>query len=58
MEKDLSVTVVINQQQEEMVQRLIAEGEYGSEPQAVIRDVFLRFCKSHPEFFRARAATT
>jgi len=39
-----------------MIQRLIDEGGYGDSPAAVIRDVFLRFCKSHPEFLRVPAA--
>jgi Arc/MetJ-type ribon-helix-helix transcriptional regulator len=56
MDQEVSVPVRLNQQQEQMIQRLIDEGGYGDSPAAVIRDVFLRFCKSHPEFLRVPAA--
>jgi Arc/MetJ-type ribon-helix-helix transcriptional regulator len=44
-----TVTVEINQQQAQMLDRLIAEGEYGQTYGEVIRTGFLRFCEQHPE---------
>jgi predicted O-methyltransferase YrrM len=44
------VTLEINQQQAQMLDRLIAEGGLGSTPAEVIRSGFLRFCRDHPEF--------
>lgn len=46
---DKSVTVVINQQQADMLERLIAEGGHGATHAEVIRSGFLRFCAEHPE---------
>jgi len=43
------VTVVINQQQADMLDRLIAEGRHGASYGDVIRSGFLRFCEDHPE---------
>jgi Arc/MetJ-type ribon-helix-helix transcriptional regulator len=45
-----TVTVVINQQQEQMLDRLIAERRYGSTHVEVIRSGFAAFCREHPEF--------
>jgi Arc/MetJ-type ribon-helix-helix transcriptional regulator len=50
MTEERVVTLEINQQQAEMLDRLIAEGELGSTPAEVIRSGFLRFCREHPEF--------
>jgi molybdopterin-biosynthesis enzyme MoeA-like protein len=44
-----TVVVEINQQQAEMLDRLIAEGGLGSTHGAVIRSGFARFCREHPE---------
>lgn len=46
------VTVVINQQQAQMLDRLIAEGGYGQTYGEVIRSGFLRFSKQHAELTR------
>ncbi len=43
------VTVVVNQQQADMLDRLIAEGGHGASHADVIRSGFLRFCQEHPE---------
>lgn len=45
-----AVTVEINQQQAQMLDRLIAEGGLGKTYGDVIRGGFLRFCEEHPEF--------
>ena len=45
-----TATVVINQQQEQMLDRLVAEERYGSTHAEVIRSGFLAFCEEHPEF--------
>ena len=45
-----AVTVEINQQQAQMLDRLIAEGGLGETYGEVIRSGFLRFCEEHPEF--------
>jgi Arc/MetJ-type ribon-helix-helix transcriptional regulator len=47
-----TVTVVINQQQAQMLDRLIADGGYGDTYAEVIRAGFLRFCQEHPEVLR------
>jgi hypothetical protein len=44
-----TVVVEINQQQAEMLDRLIAEGGLGSRHGEVIRSGFARFCREHPE---------
>jgi hypothetical protein len=49
MTEERVVTLEINQQQAQMLDRLIAEG-VGSTPAEVIRAGFLRFCVDHPEF--------
>lgn len=51
----MKVTVELNQQQEELLTRLIAEDEHGSTMEEVLRSVFLRFCSAHPELLWARA---
>jgi Arc/MetJ-type ribon-helix-helix transcriptional regulator len=43
------VTVVINQQQADMLDRLIAEGRHGTSYGEVIRSGFRRFCEEHRE---------
>lgn len=47
---DRTVTIEINQQQEQMLDRLIAEGTLGSTHGEVVRNGFRRFCEKHPEF--------
>jgi Arc/MetJ-type ribon-helix-helix transcriptional regulator len=44
-----TVTIEINQQQAQMLDRLIAEGGYG-ETYADVRAGLVRFCEAHPEF--------
>ena len=51
-----TVTIEINQQQEQMLDRLIAEGEYGSTHGEVIRSGFARFCDAHPEVLSGEGA--
>jgi Arc/MetJ-type ribon-helix-helix transcriptional regulator len=48
------VTVVINQQQAQMLDRLVAEGGHGKTYAEVIRSGFRSFCKKHPEFVKER----
>ena len=45
-------TVEINQQQAQMLERLITEGGHGQTYAEVILSGFRRFCKQHPEFLR------
>jgi hypothetical protein len=45
-----TVTIEVNQQQEQMLERLIADGEHGASYGEVIRSGFARFCEQHPEF--------
>ena len=42
------ITVEINQQQEELVQRLITEGFAATQADAIHKG-FVQFCKEHPE---------
>jgi Arc/MetJ-type ribon-helix-helix transcriptional regulator len=49
---DHTVTVEINQQQAQMLERLIAEGGLGESYADVIRSGFQRFCEEHPEILR------
>jgi Arc/MetJ-type ribon-helix-helix transcriptional regulator len=46
------VTVEINQQQAQMLDRLIAEGGHAQTYAEVILSGFRRFCEQHPEFLR------
>jgi hypothetical protein len=46
---DRTVTVEVNQQQAQMLDRLIAEGGLGATHGEVIRSGFLRFCEEHSE---------
>jgi Arc/MetJ-type ribon-helix-helix transcriptional regulator len=46
---ETTVLVVINQQQAQMLDRLIAEGKHGSSYGEVIRSGFLEFCRQHLE---------
>jgi len=48
-----TVTIEINQQQEQMLDRLIAEGGLGSTHGEVLRSGFLAFCREHPEILDA-----
>jgi Arc/MetJ-type ribon-helix-helix transcriptional regulator len=43
------VTIEINQQQGQMLDRLIAEGNHGETYADVIRAGLVRFCEAHPE---------
>jgi hypothetical protein len=56
MPENVTVAVRLNQQQEQLIQRLILEGVYGSTPVEVIRDIFIRFCEVHPEICPASDA--
>ena len=49
-----TVTVVVNNQQTEMLDRLVAEG-LGATHGEVIALGFRRFCEEHPELVAARA---
>jgi hypothetical protein len=44
-----TVIVEINQQQAQMLDRLIADGNLGDDYGEVIRSGFVRFCREHPE---------
>ena len=50
-----TVTIEINQQQEQMLDRLVAEGELGETHGEVVRAGFLRFCEAHPELLEPGA---
>jgi Arc/MetJ-type ribon-helix-helix transcriptional regulator len=43
------IIVELNQQQEELIDRLVEEGDYGSTPGEVIANLFRRFRLEHPE---------
>jgi hypothetical protein len=47
-----TVVVEVNQQQAQMLDRLISEGGLGETYGEVIRSGFLRFCREHPELLR------
>ncbi len=47
------VIIELNQQQEQLVERLLQEGGYGVTPGEVIHNVFLRYCAAHPELIKA-----
>jgi hypothetical protein len=51
-----SVTIEINQQQEQMLDRLVAEGELGETHGEVVRAGFVRFCETHAELFEDAGA--
>lgn len=44
-----TVTIEVNQQQEQMLDRLVAEGTLGATHGEVVRSGFVRFCEAHPE---------
>jgi len=50
-----TVTIEVNQQQEQMLDRLVAEGKLGSTHGEVVRSGFVRFCEGHPDLFQAGA---
>ena len=50
-----SVTIEVNQQQEQMLDRLVREGELGEDHGEVLRAGFVRFCEAHPELFERGA---
>ena len=45
----VKVVVEVNQQQRQLLDRLIAEGTHGSSYEQVVRSGFLEFCRTHPE---------
>ena len=47
-----TVVVEVNQQQAQMLDRLIAEGGLGENPAEVLHSGFVRFCAEHPELVR------
>lgn len=49
MSDERRVTLEINQQQAQMLDRLIAQGGHGSTYGEVIRSGFVAFCRDHPE---------
>jgi len=50
-----TVTIEINQQQEQMLDRLVAEGELGESHGEVVRAGFVRFCEVHRELLERGA---
>ena len=52
-----SVTIEINQQQAEMLDRLVREGELGDSHGEVVRAGFVRFCETHAELFEGGDGT-
>jgi hypothetical protein len=44
-----TVVVEVNQQQAQMLDRLIAEGGLGETPAEILHSGFVRFCAEHPE---------
>jgi hypothetical protein len=44
-----TVTIEVNQQQQQMLDRLVAEGTLGETHGEVVRTGFVRFCEAHPE---------
>jgi Arc/MetJ-type ribon-helix-helix transcriptional regulator len=49
------VTIEVNQQQEQMLDRLVADGELGENHGEVVRAGFLRFCEDHSELLERGA---
>jgi hypothetical protein len=49
MADDVEITVSLNQQQLELVGRLVQEGGFGDTPAAVLRQVFRLYVMQHPE---------
>ena len=47
LQHEQKVTVQINQQQEELIDRLVAEGELGADRAAVLRHGLLELCRQH-----------
>ena len=47
-----TVVVEVNQQQAQMLDRLIAEGGLGETHAEVLHRGFVRFCAEHPELLR------
>ena len=47
-----TVVVEVNQQQAQMLDRLIAEPALGETPAEVLHSGFVRFCAEHPELVR------
>jgi hypothetical protein len=45
----MKVTVELNSQQLELVERLLADGDLGPDAAAVIRHGLVEFCRQHPE---------
>lgn len=43
------MTIEVNQQQEQMLDRLVAEGRHGETHGEVVRYGFIAFCEAHPE---------
>jgi metal-responsive CopG/Arc/MetJ family transcriptional regulator len=55
MDQPQRAIVELNQQQLELVDRLVQEGGHGTSRAEVIREVFRRFCQDHPELVEGRA---
>lgn len=51
----VKVVVEVNQQQRQLLDRLIEEGKHGSTPEEVLRSGFLEFCREHPEIVAGSA---
>jgi hypothetical protein len=50
-----TITIEINQQQEQMLDRLVAAGELGETHGDVVRAGFVRFCEAQPGLFERAA---
>lgn len=56
MSTQFKVIIELNQQQEQLVERLLQEGGYGVTPGEVLHSVFRRYCAAHPELLKAPAS--
>lgn len=52
MMAERTVVVEVNQQQAQMLDRLVAEGRFGDTHAEVLHSGFVRFCEEHPELLR------
>lgn len=56
VDQALAVMVELNQQQEQLVERLLKEGGYGATPGEVLCTIFRRYCRAHPELVKTPAS--
>ena len=57
MGDQVEVVVHMNQQQLQLIKRLIQEHKFGSTREAVIRSVLTLFRRQHPELFKSHRKT-